>query len=127
MEFHILDLKSEMIRNGITLLDLSECNFELKFATLDDVKIAKVLILDETFEGRPDLLQYKASYNIVNALDIILKYNDITNPFSIKSGDVVIVPDLEDAKKYYKKEKTSTAKAIDFKKFKFGAKNGEKS
>lgn len=116
MEFHIIDLKSEMKRNGITMLDLSECNFEMKLMSMDDIKISKVLILDESFEGRPDLLQYRAGYSVINALDIILKFNDITNPFSIKSEDIIIIPDLEDAKKYYKKEKASSTVAIDFKK-----------
>ena len=116
MEFHIIDLKSEMQRNGITMLDLSECNFEIKYSSLKDIKISKILILDETFEGRPDLLQYKSDFPTIDDLDIILKFNEITNPFSIMSGDVIIIPDLIDAKKYYKKEKQFNQESIDFKK-----------
>lgn len=107
MEFHILDLKSEMIKNGIKMLDLNECNFEISFSTIEELKLKKILILDETFEGRPDLLQYKAGYNTVNELDIILKFNEISNPFSIKSGDLIVIPDVDIAKRFYKKDNTT--------------------
>ena len=39
-------------------------------------------------EGRPDLIAAKY-YGDVSGLDIILKYNNISNPFSIKSGEIL--------------------------------------
>jgi NDP-sugar pyrophosphorylase family protein len=116
MEFHLFDLKNEMVKNGITMLDFHENNFEVNISPFDDLKIDKILILDESYEGRPDLLAFRSGQKTADALDIILKFNQITNPFSIQSGDIIVIPNLVDAQKFYKKEKTSTKTVIDFQK-----------
>lgn len=58
----------------------------------DSVKVIATheVTVDEI--GRPDLisLQY---YNSPDYLDIILKFNNISNPFSITEGDVLDIPD----------------------------------
>lgn len=116
MEFHLFDLKSEMVKNGITMLDFHENNFSVNISQFDDLKVDQVLILDESYEGRPDLLASRSGQKIPDALDIILKFNQITNPFSIQTGDVIVIPNLIDAKKFYRKEKINNKTVIDFQK-----------
>jgi hypothetical protein len=47
--------------------------------------------VSEYEEGRPDLIAAKY-YGDPSALDIILKYNNISNPFSIKAGEELMIP-----------------------------------
>lgn len=46
---------------------------------------------------RPDLIS-KAVYNTPQYAEIILKFNGISNPFSIDEGDIILVPNLDGAK-----------------------------
>jgi hypothetical protein len=45
-------------------------------------------------EARPDLVALKY-YGTTEGLDIILKYNNISDPFSIKQGQIISVPSQE--------------------------------
>ncbi len=62
---------------------------------------------------RPDLIA-KAVYNSTQYTEIILKFNGISNPFSIDEGDLILVPNLDGAKekiiKTEKGHKTDLAK-----------------
>ena len=42
--------------------------------------------------GRIDLIA-NAYYRNINKAEFILKYNNISNPFSINEGDVLLIPD----------------------------------
>jgi hypothetical protein len=46
---------------------------------------------------RPDLIS-KAVYNNDLYAEIIMKYNGISNPFTINEGDLILIPDLDSAK-----------------------------
>lgn len=46
---------------------------------------------------RPDLIS-KSTYNTTQYAEIILKFNGISNPFSIDKGDLILVPNLDGAK-----------------------------
>jgi len=46
---------------------------------------------------RPDLIS-KSVYNTTQYAEIILKFNGISNPFSIDKGDLILVPNLDGAK-----------------------------
>jgi len=46
---------------------------------------------------RPDLIS-KSVYNTTQYTEIILKFNGISNPFSIDVGDLILVPNLDGAK-----------------------------
>jgi hypothetical protein len=62
---------------------------------------------------RPDLIS-KVIYNNSAYAEIILKYNGISNPFSINEGDMILVPNLEGAQaNINKREKTGTASGAD--------------
>lgn len=51
-------------------------------------------IVDASEVGRPDLISIRF-YNDPSYLELILKYNNILNPFSINEGDVLEIPDTE--------------------------------
>jgi hypothetical protein len=50
--------------------------------------------IPKEFEMRPDLIS-GAVYNNSLYAEIILKYNGISNPFSIKEGDLILIPALD--------------------------------
>jgi hypothetical protein len=107
---HLLDLKSEMERNGEMLIDFTENNFRVKY---DDPNliITKIMLVQERHLGRLDLLAYD-SYGDVNSMDILMKFNLISNPFSMNLYDLIAVPDAESARIFYQKEKLSTIQGI---------------
>jgi hypothetical protein len=55
--------------------------------------------LDEV--ARPDLIALKY-YKNIDFVEIILKYNNISNPFSINEGDVLIIPVSDDLLEQWK-------------------------
>ena len=55
---------------------------------------------------RPDLIS-QAVYNNILYTEYILKYNGISNPFSLQEGDVILIPTLESAIKNTKTQGTS--------------------
>ena len=59
---------------------------------------------------RPDLIS-KSTYNNSLYTEIILKYNGISNPFSINEGDIILVPDLNTAKEKLKTPSVSNAES----------------
>jgi len=78
-------------KTGETYLDLVTASWNVKFIQYQLKNIA--IVTDET-EMRPDLLSL--SYvGDVSSLGSILKLNNISNPLSIKSGEVLIIPRQE--------------------------------
>ena len=53
---------------------------------------------------RPDLVSY-AAYGSHDYLDMVLKYNAISNPFSLYEGQILFLPDLSELKKIVKDPK----------------------
>jgi hypothetical protein len=85
------DLTQSMIDNR-KMVDLSYSPF----------KVPKDYVM------RPDLIS-KAVYNSPNYAEIILKFNGISNPFTIDYNDVVLIPNLDSANQKMVKQ-PSTAK-----------------
>jgi len=61
------------------------------FANRENALIENVHIVSDFEEGRPDLIAAKY-YGSPQGLDIILKYNGISNPFSIQKGEELKIP-----------------------------------
>ena len=99
-----------MINKGITSLDFMENNFRVN---LGDPKliVSKIFLIEEKHLCRPDMLSYDA-YADVNYVDIILKFNHISNPFSMELYDLIIVPQLRTAIKFYQKDPLKTEKIL---------------
>jgi len=58
----------------------------------DNVRAIATHIVDADEVGRIDLIA-NAYYRNPDKLELILKYNGISNPFSINEGDVLLIPD----------------------------------
>jgi len=110
MEIPILKLKSEMVKNGITMIDFLENNFKVSYAD-PNLIISKVFLAEEKHICRPDMISYDG-YASVNYTDGILKFNQITNPFSIEINDFIIIPDLASLIRFYREDKLITSNGV---------------
>ena len=62
---------------------------------LQDVDIIVEHIVELREEGRPDLIALKYYGNHADT-DLILKFNGISNPFSMSEGDVIDIPVIQE-------------------------------
>jgi len=65
--------------------------------------VAEHLVTDFE-EGRPDLIASKWHGN-TDTLDLILKYNGISDPFAVKKGDIIEIPSVDIPIKKYNRPK----------------------
>ncbi|MCK9446618.1 hypothetical protein M0Q50_07130 [bacterium] len=97
--------------DGVTLRDLTTSMFNINMTTYIKYNIYKV---PKEFEMRPDLIS-GAVYNNTMYAEVILKYNGISNPFTIKENDIILIPDLDSMQAIMTKasgSQTSIASAI---------------
>ena len=85
------------IESGETKLNISIPSFKIAA----DTTIINIHYVQPYQVMRPDLisLQY---YGATDYIDIILKANGISNPFCIKEGMILMIPDITAAMKRYK-------------------------
>lgn len=101
-----LDKKPKFTRpDGIEIKDITTTMFDLGAGKYIKYNVYKV---PKEFEMRPDLIS-GAVYNNTNHAEIILKYNGISNPFSIKEGDYILIPNLDSMQSITRKPKGSAA------------------
>jgi len=110
MKIHLIDLKTEMESNGIKMLDFLENNFKVNYSD-PNLQIWKAFIVEDRHICRPDLISYEA-YQNVNYVDIILKFNQISNPFSMSVGDLLLAPSLSAAIRFYREDRLRASKII---------------
>ena len=58
--------------------------------------------MPDDFTMRPDLV-VKVKYDDISKLEILLKANEISNPFTIEGGDVLILPDVNNIDNFISK------------------------
>lgn len=96
MFLNSLDKKPLFKRDDGTIVrDLTKSMFDFSsnnYTSFNAFKVSRDYIM------RPDLIS-QAVYNNTLYAEFILKYNGISNPFSIQEGDVILIPNLESAKK----------------------------
>ena len=91
MFLNSLDRKPIFTRSdGIDIKDLTASMFN---PATDNYISYTVYKVPKEFAMRPDLIS-AAVYNNTLYAEIILKYNGISNPFSINEDDVILIPDL---------------------------------
>ncbi len=90
-----------MVREGVTMIDLIELNLEVNYLSPDFV-IKRVMLIEERHLCRPDLIVWEC-YRNLDYLDGFLKFNQISNPFSMELYDVMIMPTENSIKRAYKK------------------------
>lgn len=78
-------------KDNIKYVDLFTENFPDPFT--DSFKF-EIVTVDKKTEFKP-LVLVQNIYNRTDFWDIFLKINDISNPFDIQSGDVLIAPDID--------------------------------
>jgi hypothetical protein len=94
-----IDDKPFFVRpDGEKIRDLTQSIFELKNRNYVAYNVYRI---PKEYAMRPDLIS-KSVYNNSLYAEIILKYNGISNPFSIDEGDVILIPDLDSAQQKFK-------------------------
>jgi hypothetical protein len=68
----------------------------------DYTTVTQVFDVDSYYAGRIDLISLKV-YNSADYVDQLLKFNSISNPFSIAEGDVLYIPPMDVLNKTWKK------------------------
>ena len=91
--------------DGTVLKDLTTSMFNVTAGSYVSFTVYKV---PKEYEMRPDLIS-AAVYNSTVYAEIILKYNGISNPFTIKEGDLVLIPNLDSVKDMISKPQGSEA------------------
>lgn len=89
--------------DGIKIRDLTQSIFDFdanNFVTYTAYKVPKEYVM------RPDLIS-QAVYNNTMYTELILKYNGISNPFTIEEDDVILIPGLDSARDNLKKRTDS--------------------
>lgn len=87
-----LDKKPKVTRpDGIEIVDLTTSMFDIAAANYISYSVYKI---PKEFEMRPDLIS-GAVYNNSGYAEFILKFNGISNPFTIKEGDIILIPSLD--------------------------------
>lgn len=89
MQSKILSQKPVYRKNGEDIIDLTYQVVEFKGESV----IVNIVAVDEDSEMRPDLISYTA-YGVPDYWDFILKFNGISNPFSIEVGQYLLIPDI---------------------------------
>ena len=80
--------------DGMVVKDLTTSMFNVKTGNYISYEVYKV---PREFEMRPDLIS-AAVYNTSEYAELILKFNSISNPFTIKEGDIILIPNLNSVK-----------------------------
>ena len=92
------------------MLDFMENNFKVSY-TDSFLRVSKVILIQDRHLCRLDTLSYEA-YGTPDYPDIILKFNQISNPFSMELNDLIIIPALDSAQRFYRKDNSKTRKEM---------------
>jgi len=104
MNIRILQIKPKVIIDGKEYVDLSVNSFKT------DMVFTQILgydIVTPETEMRIDKIALKW-YGTTENIDILLKANNIFNPFSIKTDDVLIIPNIRSSEDIHKSNSTVT-------------------
>lgn len=80
-------------KNDKKIVDLTRTSIDSK-KLANTQTVSSFLVRDE-YQMRPDLIA-KNLYNDHNMADLLMKYNAISNPFSLEEGKILISPSSED-------------------------------
>ena len=79
-------------KSGDLVLDLTRSSISKR--KLANVKSVSMYVVDDETKMRPDLVTQRL-YGEQNSFDLLLKYNGISNPFSLNIGDILLIPSFE--------------------------------
>jgi hypothetical protein len=105
-----LNTKIKIIKDGINeIIDFSEPTY-IPNQQSPQFLVTRVIQVSKEYDRRPDLIAL-AVYNDIRQVDMILKWNEISDPLSVREGDILIIPEKTGAKSFYvspSKERTQT-------------------
>ena len=113
MIIKLFDLKREMLATGEYIIDLIDNNFEVNYYD-PNLVVQKLAIIREEHLCNPFLF-CKDMYGDANYVDVIIKFNQITNPFSMNLNDILVIPDLDSVARFYRQSSKSPSVALDTK------------
>jgi hypothetical protein len=90
MKLEIFNRKPIVGEKGNESLDLTYPSLKFKTQLADRAFV----YVKESDQMRPDMMSFYA-YGSVSLYDLLLKYNGISNPFSLEMGDILFVADLD--------------------------------
>jgi len=82
---NLTTLVNKRIENGVVIMTEPTLLFS------SNTQVMSKFLVDSHFAGRPDLIALQV-YGVASYADYILKYNNISNPFSIAEGDTLLIP-----------------------------------
>ncbi len=92
MSLTIFDRKPLFTKSdGETIVDFTYPSIRYSY----DPLIENAVIATDDMKMRPDLVS-RAAYGTTEAWDILLKFNGISNPFSIDMDDLFFIPSMDD-------------------------------
>jgi hypothetical protein len=102
MSLLIFDKKPIIKKNNEDVIDISSASIRY----VSDPYIEYVINVTNEMIGRPDLIS-QAAYGITSYWDLILKFNGISNPFSLCENDILLIPRLDTIQQQLYSEKNS--------------------
>lgn len=77
---------------------------ELTLSLTNEIKIVDYHVVNNETQMRPDLIALNY-YGTEDGLEIILKYNGISNPYSLEEGQILAIPNKASASTHYNRLK----------------------
>lgn len=91
---HSIDEKPHITdNNGNEIVDLAVSMFKETAGQINSYQIKR---MNSLFEMRPDLVS-NVEYGTTKDTEFILKYSGISNPFSLKDDDILMIPNEDEA------------------------------
>jgi hypothetical protein len=110
MQIALLDLKATMDRDGVKMIDFLDNNFTVNYLS-PDFQVMRIVKVEEHHLCRIDLIAFEA-YGSVDQVDAVLKFNMITNPFSMEVGDILVIPSLSSVSSFFKRSSQAQSHTI---------------
>jgi hypothetical protein len=89
----LINKYSSKKKNGDVFPDLTRSSIDANKKSA--LRSSRTFIVDKDTVMRPDLAAV-ALYNDQGMLDVLLKYNSVSNPFSLYEGQILYVPAIDD-------------------------------
>jgi len=109
----IFSNKEKVTKSDGDMLDLHSLNYVPNFNSGDFV-FKQIIIVREEHLCRMDLICQEV-YNNITYVNELCKWNDITDPFSINVGDIIICPTMNSMDKFYVKNPVNKVDILDTK------------
>ena len=81
-------------------------NLSIPVLNIDDLKIYSSVKLTQDDNGRLDKIVWKSVAKDISDIDLVMYANHIFNPFSVKDGDIILIP-ADNDRVYIKPEEPS--------------------